>query len=119
MANLQNALHQLREERSRAERQIETLDKAISAVEGVLGGSAGPARNGTRTGRVMSPAARRRIAAAQRARWARVRQQSSAGRKTSAPGKKRALSAASRRKIADAQRARWARFRSKQEKAAA
>lgn len=119
MANLDNALQQLREERKRAERQVETLGKAISAIEGVLGHSSGPARNGAQGRRTMSAAAKRRIAAAQRARWARVRQQSGAADKKSTAGKKRVLSAAARRKIADAQRARWARFRSKHEKAAA
>lgn len=118
MANLENALRQLREERNRAEQQVETLAKAIAAIEGVVGGKV-VVHNGARPGRVMSAAAKRRIAAAQRARWARVRQQSNAGRKSSGPGKKRVLSAAARRKIAEAQRARWARFRSKQEKAAA
>ncbi len=114
MANLEGALQQLREERRQAEQQVETLDKAISAIEGILGHtSRGPRRSGTR---VVSALARRRMAEAQRARWARVRQQSGAGAKT---GRKRTLSAAARRKIAAAQRARWARFRAKQLKAAA
>jgi len=116
MANLQSALQQLREERKQAEQQVETLDRAISALEGIIGRSSG-SRNGGRPTRVVSAAARRRMAQAQRARWARVRQKGPG--KGAIAGKRRILSAAARRKIAAAQRARWARFRAKQQKAAA
>lgn len=122
MANLQSALLQLKEERKQAEQQIETLDRAILAIEGIVGRSVGPSRNGGRPGRVVSAAARRRMAQAQKARWARVRQKSGVGKSARAGktvGKKRVLSAAARRKIAEAQRARWARFRAKHLKAAA
>ena len=119
MANLQSALHQLKEERKQAEQQIETLDRAILAIEGIVGRSVGTSRNGGRPGRVVSAAARRRMAQAQRARWARVRQRAGTGKATKVAGKKRILSAAARRKIAEAQRARWARFRAKHQKAAA
>jgi hypothetical protein len=112
MANLEGALQQLREERLQAEQQVQTLDKAISALEGIVGRGSGARRGG----RVVSALARRRMAEAQRARWARVR---GASAKPRAVGKKRVLSAAARKKIADAQRARWARFRAKQQKAAA
>lgn len=119
MANLESALQQLRDERRQAEEQAERLGKAIQVIEGILGRNSA---NGRRGSRVVSSAARQRMARAQRARWARVRQQSSAaGKKTAVAvtGKKRTLSAAARRKIAAAQRARWARFRAKHEKAAA
>ncbi len=76
MANFTDALQQLREERERAQSQVEKLDSAISVIQGLVGG------NGSRTlrssgqgGRVVSAAARRRMAAAQRARWARVKAQ--------------------------------------------
>ena len=122
MANLQSALQQLREERTQAEQQVETLGRAILAIEGIVGRSVGASRDGGRPGRVVSVAARRRMAQAQKARWARVRQKAGVGKSAKAPkavGKKRVLSAAARRKIAEAQRARWARFRAKHEKAAA
>jgi hypothetical protein len=122
MANLQSALHQLKEERKQAEQQIATLDRAILAIEGIVGRSVGTSRNGGQPGRTVSAAARRRMARAQKARWARVRQKAGPGKSTKAAkavGKKRILSAAARRKIAEAQRARWARFRAKHEKAAA
>ena len=122
MANLQSALQQLKDERKQAEQQVETLGRAILAIEGIVGRSVGTSRNGGRPGRVVSAAARRRMAQAQRARWARVRQKAGAGKSAGAAkavGKKRILSPAARRKIAEAQRARWARFRAKHEKAAA
>lgn len=65
----------------------------------------------TGVGHSMSMAARRKIAAAQKARWAK--------QKVSSPSQpKRAISAASRRKMAAAQRARWAKVKSQQKKAA-
>jgi len=57
---------------------------------------------GTRT-RKLSASARARVAAAQRARWAKVRETA----KVVPLRGKRTLSAAARRKIAAAQRARW------------
>lgn len=57
--------------------------------------------------RVVSPAARRRMAAGQRKRWAAVK-----GVKQPAP-KKRKVSAAGRKRIAEATRKRWAEFRAK------
>ena len=62
MANLGAGLEQLKAERTR-------LDKAIAALSGLNGTSNG-ARRGTRK---MSAAARERIAAAQRARWAKFK----------------------------------------------
>ena len=120
MVNLTNALQQLRDERMQAQQQVEKLDAAISAIEGIVGrNSSTPARGDTRRGRTISAIARRRMARAQRARWARVREQSRparAGRATSAASAKRTMSAAARRKIAAAQRARWARVRANRSK---
>jgi hypothetical protein len=121
MTNLTNALQQLREERKQAQLQIEKLDGALSAIESLVRGtSATLAPKGTRAGRVVSAAARRRMARAQRARWANVRQQSKSAAKvgSTAPAK-RTVSIAARRKIAAAQRARWARVRSQEGKKAA
>jgi hypothetical protein len=59
----------LRTERENLKRQLDTLDQAL-AVLGGLNGASSTAGHGKRT---MSLAARRRIAAAQRARWAKVR----------------------------------------------
>jgi len=120
MANLQTALQQLREERKQAQSQVEKLDSAISVLEGLVGSNSTGRRRGAPSGRIVSALARRRMAAAQKARWARVRAKSGSRstRRTASNGG-RALSAAARRKIADAQRARWARFRAQQAKKAA
>ena len=111
MANVTEILKQLKEERER-------LDKAITVLSSLNGSSrTGSSRGVGRTTRLLSPAARRKIAAAQRARWARAR----SGKTQSAPkaSRPRVVSAAARRKMAAAQRARWARVRAAQTKKAA
>ena len=114
MANLDNVLQQLRDERSRTQQQLEQLDSAISVLEGV-GGNNSHARTSSRAGRVVSALARQRMAAAQRARWARARQ--ATGKSGSKPRAMRVLSADARRRIAAAQKARWARFRAEKKAA--
>ena len=100
MPNLDAVLTQLRQERDR-------LSAAIAAIEGVTSdGSRRP------RGRI-STAGRRRIAAAQRARWAKLKGQ----KVVSIATPKRAMAASVRKKIAAAQRARWAAFRKKQKAA--
>src|SRR6267142_2600861 len=70
--------------------------------------------NGSFRKRRMSAAGRARIAAAQRARWAKVK-----GRKilSIAAHEGRTMSPAARRKIAAAQKARWAKWRKAQKSA--
>jgi len=63
-----------------------------------------------RTRRTLSAAAPRRIASAQRRRWATVKKGQTA---KAAPVKKRKLSAAARKRIAEATRKRWAEFRAR------
>ncbi len=104
MTDLVAVLEQLKQER-------EKLDRAISALSGVVGISSGtPSSNGRRGKRTLSLSARRRIAAAQRARWAKVRGRE---QKVVSMPKKRTLSAAARKRIAAAQRARWAKVRAR------
>ncbi len=81
--------------------QIEKLQSQLQAAvtDSAPVGKAAPKK------RTMSLAARRKIAAAARARWARVK-----GTAKAAP-KKRTMSLAARRKIAAAARARWAKVR--------
>jgi|SRR5689334_25384932 len=117
MASLTRALNELRQERSRAEREVERLDNAISVLQGLVGRNhlGRPARGGrTRMGRPrrrMSAAGRRKIAAAQRARWARLK-----GKRLQR--RQRHMSAAARARIARAQRVRWAQVKSKKKVAA-
>jgi hypothetical protein len=71
--NLAKAVLQLKTEREQARRELEQLDSALSALAG-LGQSTrrvGRAQTLGRKPRVISAAARKRIAAAQRARWAK------------------------------------------------
>ena len=90
---------QLKAERDKASQQFNALDTAIRALSGL--NSTG-ATGGRRT---MSAAARARISASQKARWARTR-----GKVVSiAP--KRHISAAGLARIRAANRARWARVR--------
>ena len=104
MANLDAVLEQLRDERSHAQTQLDRLDRAISFLEGSGGtGSAITRRSGRRT---MSADARKRIAEAQRRRWAKAK----------GSGRKRTLSPAARRRIVAAQKARWAKFRAEKKK---
>jgi glycine/D-amino acid oxidase-like deaminating enzyme len=73
MANLANVVQQLKQERGQAQRRIEQLDEALKALGslGGLRGRVGRAQTLGKKRRTMSAAARKRIAAAQRARWAK------------------------------------------------
>ena len=95
MKGMESIVSQLRAQRADFVNQIGHIDAALI----VLGKVNGHAQVALRT---ISAAGRKRIAAAQRARWAKVRGKA-------AP--KRTMSASSRRKIAAAQRARWAKVR--------
>jgi hypothetical protein len=122
MANLDNAIQQLRQERKHAQLQVEKLDSAISVLQGLTGSSSTSTRNGSQPKRKVSAAARRRMARAQKARWAKSRKGSpslGAGKADGAPSVKRTLSPTARRKIAAAQRARWAQVKAQQSKKAA
>jgi hypothetical protein len=118
MANLDTALQQLRTERRHAQLQVEKLDQAISVIESLNG--SGASRKSARPTRIVSAASRRRMAAAQKARWAKSRKppQSVTAGSVPAGAPQKHLSLAARRKIAAAQRARWARVRAQQKKAA-
>jgi hypothetical protein len=100
MGNLTSALQQLRAERKQAQSHVEKLDTAISVIESLNG--SGRFRRANRPGRIrwararkesqpvvaiakttgsapvkrtMSAAARRKIAAFQKARWAKIKAQ--------------------------------------------
>lgn len=107
MSNLTGVFQQLRKERDYAARIVEQLDAALAALTGVSG-----KRTGTR--RKISAAGRARIAAVQRARWAKVRGTGKQKQNVVTMPKKRTMSAAARRKIAAAQRARWAKVKAAQ-----
>lgn len=74
MANVAEMLQGLTQERSRMVGQVRKLDKAIVVLRKLTKGG-GPAAFGRgRKKRTMSAAARRRISAAQKARWAKWKQ---------------------------------------------
>jgi hypothetical protein len=73
MANLSAVVQQLKRERANAQRVVGRLDAALKALRPL--GTGNPV---SRPRRKMSAAARRKIAAAQRARWARVKKQKAA-----------------------------------------
>jgi len=99
MTNLVSVLNQLEQERSRLTFQLEGLSNAISALKG--------------KGNKRTAVARARMAAAQRARWAKVK-----GRKiVSITPRKRTMSPAARRRIVAAQKTRWAKWRKQQKSA--
>jgi hypothetical protein len=114
MDNLAGVVQQLRRERDHAANALKRIDVALTALSGVSGRTS----RTTRTRSRLSPAARARIAAAQRARWARVRARSGQKPKVLTMPKKKTISAAGRRRIAAAQRARWARVKAAQKKSA-
>src|SRR5437899_10807778 len=98
-------LAQLKAERDKAAQQVNALDTAIRALSGLNSTGA------TRGRWTMSAAARARIAAAQRARWAKVKGQ----RKVVSIAPKRRISAAGLARIRAATRARWAKWRAAQQ----
>jgi hypothetical protein len=80
-------------------RQIDTLEKRLSSILG--GAPASVATRGER--RRMSAATRAKLAAAARARWARLK----AGKKTT-PAKKGGITPAGRKRLSQLMKARWA-----------
>jgi hypothetical protein len=99
MSNLAGVVRLLKKEQDRLTRELRGIGAALAAFGNAYG-------KGTRP-RKLSASARARIAAAQRARWARVRKTA----KVVPIRRKRTLSAAARRKIAAAQKARWAKVK--------
>ena len=85
--------------------QIEVLETELAGILGESGGAA-PKKLGRPPGRGMSAAGRARIAAAQRARWAKVKRKGNTA--NGQVKSKRKMSAAGRAKIATAAKARWA-----------
>jgi hypothetical protein len=73
-----NVLQTLQFERNKLQKELNNLDTAISALSG--GASK---QRGSRKRPVLSAAARARIAAAQRARWAKIRAKKGGKKKSS------------------------------------
>ncbi len=99
MNNVNGFVRMLRQEQERLTKELRGIGAALAAF-----GNAYGKKTGTRK---VSASARARMAAAQRARWAKVRE---TAKVAPVPGK-RTLSAAARKKMATAQRARWAKVK--------
>jgi hypothetical protein len=100
MSKLAGVVRLLKKEQDRLTKELRGIGAALAAF-----GKAYEKGKGTRR---LSASARARIAAAQRARWAKFREKAGRQAKVVPIRRKRTLSAAARRKIAAAQRARWA-----------
>jgi hypothetical protein len=109
MSSLAGVVRLLKKEQDRLTKELHGITAALAAF-----GQAYVKGTGSRK---LSAAARARIAAAQRARWAKVRENAGAQNKVVPIRGKRKLSAAARRKIAAAQRARWAKIKAKKKTA--
>lgn len=99
MAQLTRILVDLKKQRDHARAEAARLNRAIEALSEVSGRR--PGAGGGMRGRHMSKAARKSIADAQRARWAKFHAKRS----------KRNLSPEGRRRISESARARWAASR--------
>jgi ABC-type hemin transport system substrate-binding protein len=99
MSNLTAVVRLLKKEQDRLTKELHGIGAALAAFGKAYGKGTGA--------RKLSASARARIAAAQRARWAEVRENA----KVVPRRRKRTISAAGRRKIAAAQKARWARVK--------
>ena len=100
------------------DKEITSLTQARSLLTGLGNHSGGPRAVRASTGRTsrFSAAARRKMAAAQRARWAKYH---ATNRKPETAKPVRVISAAAGRKMAAAQKARWDAYRAKKAKKAA
>jgi hypothetical protein len=81
------------------------IEKLSAKLETLAGSSSAPVGRPPKKKWTMSAAARAKIAAAQRARWAKTKGAAKPAKQ------KRTMSAAARAKIAAAARARWAKVR--------
>jgi len=91
--------------------QIERLSKELSIIFDLSANSpAAPRKSG------MTASARKKIAAAQRARWANLRREKPATRsaKPAAKAKKKTMSQAARRKLSAKLKAYWAQKKARQ-----
>ncbi len=73
MDKLDQALAALKGENQRLEKQLKQVQSAIAALQGITNNSRGSIITTSRSVRRISAAARKRIAAAQKARWAKWR----------------------------------------------
>src|SRR6266851_2198407 len=112
---LEAALAGLQHRRSAIEEKMAELRQRLDGGAGQVGRKSAEVDSGTATPkkRTMSAAARRRIAVAQRKRWAAIKRV-----EARAAPKKRRISAAGRKRIIAATKKRWAEYNAKKAAAA-
>jgi hypothetical protein len=106
---MQSVISELQKQQGQLEDQRRRVVAALTAFGNVyMNGSQQKPAGATRKKRTISAAGRKRIAAAQRARWAKIK-----GQKVIAINsrKGRTMSAAARKRIVAAQKARWEKWR--------
>jgi hypothetical protein len=104
LRGLLSVVAELKTERTNLANSLSQVDAAISVLSKLNGG-----RTEVKATRTISASGRRRIAAAQKARWAKLKAKNVVSISPK-PGK-RMMSASARRKIAAAQRARPAKVK--------
>ena len=107
LMGLESIVTELRAERGHLVNNLRHVDAALAVL-----GKLEEGKFATESRRTVSASARRKMAAAQKARWAKAKNQSTSAGAGSSRSKKH-LSEATRRKIAAAQRARWAKIKSR------
>jgi hypothetical protein len=103
-------LAMLTEERDKLNRAIEALSVGIGTTLGRMARLNRVATQGKR--KTMSAAAKARISAAQKARWAKVKGPAARKKIPASPGKKFTMSPEARARISAGMKARWARIKS-------
>ena len=106
LKGLVSVVSHLREQRTNLVNDLKHVDAALSVLGKLSGG-----RNQAARRRTLSASARKKIAAAQRLRWAKVRAQNVVPISKGSKPAKRTMSPSARRKIAAAQRTRWAKVK--------
>ena len=101
MNDLSGVVRVLKAEQDRLTKELRGITAALAAF--------GKTYTQGRPKRRLSRAGRTRIAAAQKARWAKARGEEKTPKLV--PLRRKRLSSAARKKIAAAQKARWAKFR--------
>jgi hypothetical protein len=116
LKGLENIVTELRAERAHLVNNLRHVDAALAVLGKLEGG-----KFATESRRTVSAAARRKMAAAQKARWEKIKKvlPSASAVASGNAANKRKPSAAARKKMAIAQRARWAKVRAEQAKKAA
>jgi hypothetical protein len=116
MSNLENALQELTVKRDQAQSEVEKLNQVISGIESLNG--IGMSHTTNQPKRTISAASRRKMALAQKKRWASLKKESQSVSAPSSAPKKRTMSTAARKRISLVQKARWAKIRAAKKKAA-